>query len=139
MDLHEYRRVADVLVGLFVLVFQHFEDPRVAADGLVGALRDQVRDLRCGCLSVAVDPPVALLENHQGPRHVEMDQSVALVVQVDAFRGNIRTDQQADRTLRVAEVLDNALLVNVAHPAVERLDLAGLELEISGETRLQPV
>lgn len=35
---------------------------------------------------------------------------MTLVVQVDAFRGNIRADQQADLSLSVAEVLDNVLL-----------------------------
>ena len=93
MHVHEDRRVADVLVGLFVLFHQHFEDAGVAPDRWIGALGQQVDDYGRGGLAVAVHPAVALLEDHQGPGQVEVDQAVALVVEVDALGGDIRAKQ----------------------------------------------
>ena len=52
------------------------------------------------------------------------------------------TSEQISRrhcTLGVAEIFNDALLLNVAHPTVQRLDLTGLELEIRGQMRVQPV
>ena len=43
---------------------------------MVGALGHQVDDLRGLGLAVAIDPSVALLEHHEGPRQVEVDQTV---------------------------------------------------------------
>ena len=63
----------------------------------------------------------------------------ALVVQVDALGGDIRAEQESHCPLGVAEVLHDALLVDVAHAAVKHLDLSGLEFQVSGEMRLQPV
>ena len=68
VHVHERGRVADVPVRLFVLTFQDLEDPRVPADRLVRALRDEVDDPRRALLPVAVHPAVALLEDHEGPR-----------------------------------------------------------------------
>ena len=89
----------------------------------------------CGrpLLPVAVHPAVALLEDHQRPRHVEVDEPVALVVQVDPLRRHVGADQQAQRTRRVAEVLHHALLVHVAQAAVEDFDLFVAESEVLRE------
>ena len=140
MDVHEGGRIADVPVRLFVLLLEHFEDAHVAADRLVGAPGDEVDDPGLALLAVAVDPAVALLEHHERPRHVEVDQAVALVVQVDAFGRHVRAEQQAHRTLRVAEVLHHPLLFDIAHAAVEDLDLVAARLrpQIPPEAVVQP-
>ena len=49
------------------------------------------------------------------------------MVQVDAFRGHVRAEQEPHRPACVSEFLDDALLVDVAHAAVEDLDLVRLE------------
>ena len=125
-------------MGLLVLVGQHFEDARVAPDGLVRALGHQVDDARRPLLPVAVHPAVALLEDHQRPRQVEVDEPVALVVQVDPLRRHVGADQQAQRARPVAEVFDHPLLVHVAQAAVERPDLLGAEPQVFGEPCAQP-
>ena len=68
-----------------------------------------------------------------------MNQAVALEVQVDAFGGDVRAEQQAYRALRVAEVLHHALLLDVAHGAVEDFELAGAKLQVAGQLALEPV
>ena len=50
-------------------------------------------------LPVAVHAPVALLEHHQRPGHVEVNQAVALEVQVDAL-GERLSEQSSRRTGR---------------------------------------
>ena len=93
----------------------------------------------CPFLPVAVHPPVALLEDHQRPRHVEVDEPVALVVQVDPLRCDVGADQQAQRAHGVAEVLDHALLIYVAEAAVKDLDLVGSEPQVLRESIAQPL
>ena len=66
--------------------------PRTARRGRSG--RDDPRRV---LLAVAVDAAVALLDADQAPRDVEVDQLVALRVQVDAFGGDVAGDQHADR------------------------------------------
>ena len=138
VDAHEGGRVADVAVRLLVLLGQHFEDARVAPDGLVRALGHQIDDARRPLLPVAVHAAVALLEDHQRPRQVEVDEPVALVVQVDALRRHVRADQQAQRAGRVAEVVHHPLLVHVAQAAVEHRDLIRAETQVGGEPFAQP-
>ena len=110
-----------------VLPLEHFEDALVAADRGVRALAGQIDDLRGALLSVAVHPAVPLGEDHERPRHVEVDEPVAGVVEVDPLGGDIGTDQQPHRGLRVAEGFHRPLLIHVVHPAVERVQLADAE------------
>ena len=51
------------------------------------------------------------------------------------------SEQSSRRTgaLRVAEVLHHALLLDVAHGAVEDFELAGAELQVAGQFALEPV
>ena len=130
-DVHEGRRVADVAVRLLVLPLEHFEDALVAADRGVRALAGQIDDLRGALLSVAVHPAVPLGEDHERPRHVEVDEPVAGVVEVDPLGGDIGTDQQPHRGLRVAEGFHRPLLIHVVHPAVERVELADAEPQVA--------
>ena len=106
---------------------------------IVRARGYEVDDVRRPLLPVAVHPAVALLENHQRPRHVEVNEPVALVVQVDPLRRDVGADQQAQRARRVAEVLDHALLIHVAQAAVEDLDLVGREPQVLREPIAQPL
>ena len=69
----------------------------------------------------------------------KVNQAVALVVQVDPLGGDVRAEQEPHGTLGIAEVLHDTLLLDIAHAAVERLDLAGLEHQVRGEPGAQPV
>ena len=51
-------------------------------------------------------------------------------MQVDALTGNIRTEQHPQRLLRLAKLLDNLLLIDVTHAAMELGDLVGLEFQV---------
>ena len=85
VEAHEGGRIADVLCGLFVLVDQDLKVAQVAADAFMVWHRQQIANLGHAQLAVTIDPAVALLEDHQRPRDVEMDQPVRLVMQVQAF------------------------------------------------------
>ena len=60
-------------------------------------VEQQRGDPRAVLLAVAVDAAVALLDADQAPRDVEVDQVVALQVQVDALGGDVAGDQDPDR------------------------------------------
>ena len=62
----------------------------------VSGFQQQRGDLRRVPLAVAVDAAVALLDPDQAPRDVEVDQLMALRVQVDAFGGEIAGDEDPD-------------------------------------------
>ena len=70
---------------------------------------DEIGDLWLAFLAVAVDAAVALLEHHQRPRDIEVDHPVGQEVQVDAFGRDVGGDEQAQRRLVAAEVLDGLL------------------------------
>ena len=139
VHLHEGGRVADVPVGLLVLLLEDLEDALVAAHLRVVAAVDQVGDDGRFALAVAVHPAVALLEDHQRPGQVEVHQPVREVVQVDAFACHVGAEQHAQRRLRLAEGLDDGLLLDIAHAAVEDLEGLVLELEVLLHPPLQPV
>ena len=81
-------------------------------------------------LAVAVDAAVALLEDHERPGDVEVDHPVAEEVEVDALRGHVGGDEEPNRGLFLAEVLDDPLLLDVGQAAVEHLDLFSLQAEV---------
>src|SRR5262249_53088897 len=89
--------------------------------------------------AIPVDPAVALLDPDQAPRDVVVDQLVALLMEVHTFRGDIAGDQHADRARLLLEVPDDLLLLDVADPAVEHLDLLCTKLEVLGELVAEPV
>ena len=84
---------AEAAVRLLLPVQQLLGDGAVVlgAVGLGG--EDQRAELRLVLLAVAVDPAVALLDPDQAPRHVVVDQVVALAVQVDALGGHVAGEQ----------------------------------------------
>ena len=71
------------------LGYQLADDTHVAGDRLVGGAVDEVSDLGRELLAIAVDPAIALLKSDERPREVEVNQVVALLVQVHAFRGDV--------------------------------------------------
>ena len=137
-DVHEGRGVADVLVRLVVLFPEHFEDALVAADHRVLALGGQIDDPWGALLSVAVHPAVPLGEDHERPRHVEVDQPVAGVVEVDPLGSHVGTDEEAHRRLRLAEGFHHLLLFHVGHRAVERGELADAEAKVARQPLAEP-
>jgi hypothetical protein len=62
IDVQEGGRVAQVEVGLFVLLLQDFEDAQVAANLLGHRLGEQVDDVRPMLLAVTVHTSIPLLE-----------------------------------------------------------------------------
>ena len=139
VDVHERRWIADVAIRLFVLGLEHFQHSAVAANHAVAACRGEVDDLRRAVLAVAVYAAIALREHHQRPRHVEVDEPVAVVVQVDALGGHIRTNDQAHRLGGVAEIFHHALLLQIRHAAVQRFDLIFAQFQILRQTLRQPI
>ena len=127
----ELRRVADVFLNLLVLLDQDFQDALVAADPGMAAFRQQVVQEGLLLLAVAVDAPVSLLERQQRPRNVEMDQPVAEIVEVDAFRCHVRRHQQPQRRGFIPEGLHQRLLLHVGHVAArQRGDLVLFQPQI---------
>jgi hypothetical protein len=127
---HEGGGVADILVGLGFFLNQHLQDPEVGGHVGLGGGQGQVVDAGDLLLAVAVDAAVALLQGDQGPGHVEVDQVVAVVVEVDALAGCIPCDQGPDGALLQAEGLDDFLLAYIRQTGVE--DLAGTFGQVVG-------
>ena len=127
VHIQEGRWVTQVEVGLLVFALQNFQNAQVAANFLVHGFGEQVNDVRLVLLAIAVHTAIALLEGHQRPWQVKVDQAVAEVVQVQAFAGHIRADQNTDGVVFAAKALDQLLLLNVAHAAVQDFQLLGLE------------
>ena len=123
-----------------MLVFggQDFEDAQVALDFVGGGLGEQVNDLRLVLLAVAVHPAIALLEDHERPRQVEVHQAVAEVVQVQALAGHVRAQQDAHGVVQAAKAVHQFLLFGVGHLAMQHGQLVGLHLQVGSELLLQP-
>ena len=64
-------------------------------------------------LAVAVDAAVPLLNGDEAPRQVEMDEVVALPMEVDAFGRNAAGQQQPHRGVGQSELFDDVLLGGV--------------------------
>ena len=120
--------IAEVLVGLVLLLDQALQHPQIAAELIVGGDREEVVDLRLAGLAVAVDPAVALLQGDQRPGDVEVDQAVAVVVEVDPLGGRVRGEEHPDSALAAAKVLDHRLLRGVVEAAREHADRARREV-----------
>ena len=69
--------------------------------------------MRLVLLAIAVHPAIALLEDHQRPRQIEVHQPVAEVVQVQAFAGHVGAEQHAQRIVEATKALDQVLLLRV--------------------------
>ena len=93
---HQRRDVTERGVGLVLLLDEAAEHPQVAGERLGLGAEQQRRDLRRVPLAVPVNAPVALLDPDQGPRDVEVDELVALRVQVHALAGQVAGDEHAD-------------------------------------------
>ena len=100
-------------MGLFVLLDQHLQNASVAPDRWVRALGQQINDLGITTLPISVHPSVALREDHEGPGDVEVDEPVALMVEIDAFGRHVGSQEEPEWRGLVAEVLDDILLVGV--------------------------
>ena len=97
-------------------------------------LRVEIGDVRLPLLPVAVDAAVPLLEDHQRPGNVEVDQLVTEEVEVEAFARDVGGKQQAHWRAVAPEVLDHLLEVDVLDAgAVDNGDLVGLQLQVAGE------
>ena len=77
-------------------------------------------------LTVAVDAAVSLLDADEAPRDVEVDELVALGVEVHTLGRDVAGDEHADRARRELEGLDDLLLLDVIEAAVQDGDLVGL-------------
>ena len=94
-------------------------------DGVAPARADEVADVGCVLLAVAVDAADALLQPVRVERDVVVDQAVAVALQVDALAGGVGGEQDADRVLgRVGLERQPQLLALVGgHAAVQLRDV----------------
>ena len=81
-------------------------------------IQKEGRDPRAVPLAVPVDAAVALLKPDETPRDVEVDQLMALKVEIDALRCDVAREEYADRGGLLLEGLDDVLLLDVAQAAV---------------------
>ena len=117
---------------------QDLQDAQVAANFLHLRLGEQIEDLRFLRLAVAIDAPVALLKDHQRPRQVEVDKSVAEVMEIQALGRHIRTEQQPQGILPAPEALDDLLLRGIGELAVHERDLLVVQAQIALQLTMQP-
>jgi hypothetical protein len=94
---------------------QDFENAQVALDALDAGFGEQVDDARLPGLAVTIDPAIALLEDHQRPGQIEMHQSMAEVMQVEAFGGDIGAQQDPHGVVLATKAIDQLLLLGVGH------------------------
>ena len=64
-------------------------------------------------MAVTIDPPIALLKTQKRPWQVEMNEAMALEMQVKAFRGHVGSDQDPDRRALLAKLFDDLLGPNI--------------------------
>ena len=95
-DTKKNSRVADAVLCGLVFFNKFFQDPHIAHTRM-RAFADKIINLRLAILAVAIDPPVALLKAQQRPREIEMDQPVALIVEVEPLGRHVGGDQDPDR------------------------------------------
>ena len=67
-----------------------------------------------------------------------MHQTMAEVVQVQAFAGHVRAQQHADGVVQATEAVHQFLLFGVGHLAVQHGQLVGLHLQVGSKLPLQP-
>src|SRR5699024_9171636 len=72
--------------------------------------KDESAKLGGRLLAVSVDPAVALLDADQRPGQVVVDELVALLMQIDAFGGDVTGEEKAHRIVAQTELLDDPLL-----------------------------
>ena len=101
-------------------------------------LGEQIEDLRFLRLAVAIHAPVALLKDHQRPWQVKMDEAVAEVVEIQALRRHVRTEQQPQGILQTPEALDDLLLRGIRELAVHERDLLVAQVQIALQLTMQP-
>ena len=90
----------------------------------------KIGDLRGLILTIAIDAAVSLLENHQGPRYVEVDQAMAEVVKVESLRGHVCRQEKSDLGAGIPELLHDGLLIHVREASVKFPHLLFLQLEV---------
>ena len=83
----EFAGIADVRDGVLVLLDEQVHDVVVADELACGGLHIglQIADDRLFLLTIAVDSTVALLEGHERPGNVEMDEPVTKTMKVQTF------------------------------------------------------
>jgi hypothetical protein len=97
-------------------------------DGVAPAGADEVADVGCDLLAVAVDATDPLLQPVRVERDVVVDQAVAMALQVNALAGGVGGQQDADGVLgRVGLERQPQLLALVAGDAAVQLrDVRGV-------------
>jgi hypothetical protein len=94
-------RIPELALDLTLLLDQPVDDPLVGR--LRACARDEVAKVRGLALAEAIDAPVALGKADDRPGHVVVKEVVALVMEVHAFGGGVRAEQEAQGAVRVAK------------------------------------
>src|SRR5690625_153671 len=115
------------------------EHAEIAGEALGVRFEQERRDLWALALAIAVDAAIALLDANQRPRNVEVNEVVALRVQVHALGGDIARDEDANWRTFEFEGLDHCLLLDIAQTAVQNRDLIGFEFETRHEVLAHPM
>jgi len=113
-------------------------DSEVAADTIVGAAGEEVVDLWSGGLAVAINTAISLLKGEERPRNIEVEETVGLVVEVNALRGDVGADEDTEGGAGAAEVLDNGVLVVVGEATVKGDDFGLLQLQVTAKVMGEP-
>ncbi len=111
----KHGRVSDVLQCLLFFRNQNFDNPHIAIDMFVAALDEHVSNVRTFLLAITINTTVPLLEHHQRPRNIKMNQPMAEIMQIQSLGCHIRCNQHPDRRFGTTKVLHDLLLLRFTH------------------------
>ena len=138
----EFARVVDRLACVFVLFNEELQNARVAEELrvlLFGRDRLEVADERLLRLTVAVHAAVTLLEGHERPGDVEVNEPVAETMQVQAFARDVGREHEAHGILGAVEFLNGVHEVLVAVVPLQNHHLLGLQTHVLREVFCEEV
>lgn len=128
----EFAGIADVRDGVLVLLDEQVHDVVVADELACGGLHIglQIADDRLFLLTIAVDSTVALLEGHERPGNVEMDEPVTKTMKVQTFGRHIGGKHEANGAFELVEALDLVHQILVAVVTLEDAELRVLQAKV---------
>ena len=130
----EQRRIANIFQRLLLLSNQYFNNTYIALDTLIIAFHKHIANIGTLLLTIAIDTTVSLLEHHQRPGNVKVNQAMTQIMQVQALGSNIRCNQNTDRRFGPPKIFNNPLLFCITHSARNFLDCICFQAEILAQS-----
>ena len=130
--------ITEVLVSLLVLCLKDFENAEVAFDSFNPGLGEKIGDPWALLLAEPVHTPVPLLEDHERPGQIEVDQAMAEVVEVEPFGGHIGTEQNPYGIVLPTEAVHELLLLSVRHTSMQNLEVPRVHRQLGWHGAPQP-